>query len=268
MAWETRKIMGALAFGVMILILRATAQETVYSADSLMAAFEKGSKVSLKGTQITFRDVVKESEETKVTFKSSHNDRVICRLVASKEDHSKAASVGGEITVTGKIRGRGLLGNVTLDNCIVAPVVDSEASPNPPQDVASTPADASSEESSTEDASLPAHLEEVRNDFAPIQSARPPKPKIRKEKQETAPAKPLEQQNQTTSSAPDSTHDVSYRFYVLLVLGGAVGYWILSKLLTSIAAAMRSSRYAGNTSGDEVRKAALELLLLKSSKKK
>jgi len=46
-------------------------QERTYSADSLMAAFEKGSKVSPKGTEIVFRDVVVESKKSKVIFKSS-----------------------------------------------------------------------------------------------------------------------------------------------------------------------------------------------------
>jgi len=36
-----------------------------------MAAFEKGSKVSPKGTEIVFRDVVVESKNSKVIFKSS-----------------------------------------------------------------------------------------------------------------------------------------------------------------------------------------------------
>ena len=267
MAWQTRKIMGALAFGVMSFILRATAQETIYSADSLMATLENRSKVPLKGTQITFRDFVKESESTKVTFKSSLNNRVICKLSASTEDYKTPPLVGSEITVIGKFRGRGLLGNVTLDNCVVAPAADSEPSANLPQDAASTPADAPSEESVTEAASLSVPPEDITNDFAPIQSARPTKPRIRREKQKAAPSRLL-QQNQRIKSGPDFPRAVPYGFYALLLIGGAVGYWILSKLLTSIVGSMRSSRYEASSNAAEVRKAALELLLLKSSKKK
>jgi hypothetical protein len=122
MAWKTGRILGPLLFGIMTLALRATGQESVYSADSLMDSFEEGSKVSPKGTQITFRDVVVESEDDKVTFKSSHNKRAICKLVPSSEHHKKLPSVGSDVTVIGKVRGRGLPGNVTLDNCTVAPL--------------------------------------------------------------------------------------------------------------------------------------------------
>jgi hypothetical protein len=267
-AWGTRRIIGGLAFGMMSLILQVTAQETIYSADSLMAKFEKGSKVSVKGTQIILRDVVAESEDMKVTFKSLHNNRVICKLVTSNEDQSKPVSVGSEITVTGKVRGRGLLGNVTLDNCSLALVADSQRSANPPQDAASTPADPPSEES-TEITSLPAYPDEVRNDFAPVQSAPRPKPAIRKHKDATTPPIQLEQQNQTTrEEGSNSEHDIPYTLYALLVMSGAVGYWILSKLLSSIAGGMRSSGTVTSTNTDEVRKAALEELLLKSSKEK
>ena len=47
----------------------ATAQESIYSANSLMAAFDKGANV--KGAQISFRDVVVDNKNSKVTFRSS-----------------------------------------------------------------------------------------------------------------------------------------------------------------------------------------------------
>jgi hypothetical protein len=267
MASKTRKILGALSlFGMMSSILRATGQESIYSADSLMATFENGSRVSLKGTQITFRDVVVESEDAKATFKSSRNKRVICKLVASTGNPNKRPLVGSEITVIGKIRGRGLLGNVTLDNCSVAPVVDSQGSANLQQDIASAPADAVSEEG-IETPAPPAQSEEVRNDFAPIPSGRPSKPGKGRPLEHAAPSPRLEQQDQTTRRSSDSTRDVPYRFYILLVISGAVGYSILSKLVSSTVPAMRSSRYPESANAEEVRKAALEALLLKSAKK-
>src|SRR5262249_40924445 len=124
MAWKTSRTLAALLVGLMSLILRATGQEATYSADSLMAAFDNSSTVSPKGAEITFRDLVLESDDEKVTFKSSRNKRVICRLVGSTGTHHKPLSVGSAITVTGKVRGRGLLGNVTLDNCSVAPIAE------------------------------------------------------------------------------------------------------------------------------------------------
>jgi hypothetical protein len=266
--------MGPVALGVMSLILPATGQETIYSADSLMAKFERGSKVSLKGTQITFRGTVAESDDMKVTFKSSHSGRVICRLVASNENQGKPALVGSETTVTGKIRGRGLLGNVTLDDCSLALIADSQGSANPsqpadpPEEVASTPVGAPPEEA-TEVASLPTQPDEIKNDYAPIQSTPPPKPAIRKHREKTAPPSGLEQQNQTANGGgSDSPRAVPYRLYALLILGGAVGYSILSKLLISIAGAMRSASHGSGANTEEVRKAALEELLLKDSKKK
>ena len=178
MAWKTGRILGPLLFGMMSMALRATGQESVYSADSLMASFEKSSKVSPKGTQITFRDVVVESEDDKVTFKSSHNKRVVCRLVPSSEDHNKPPSVGSDVTVIGKVRGRGLLGNVTLDNCTVAPLAavfaDEHAAslqPDAPGDVSARASDETPAVSS-----VPAHSEEVTNEYAPTHIPLPSKP--------------------------------------------------------------------------------------------
>ena len=267
MAWKTRRTLGALLVGLMSLILRATGQESMYSADSLMAAFDNSSTVSLKGAEITFHDVVVESDNEKVTFKSSRNKRVICRLVGSTGNHNKPPSVGSGITVTGKVRGRGLLGNVTLDTCSVASIADSQDSANLQQDIASVPADVVSEES-LEAASPPAQPEELRNDIAPTRSPRPSKPGTRRSSEPPAPSIRLDQQDQTTKTGAESPRGAPYGLYALLVLCGALGYSILSKLLTSTAQALRSPRYPESANTEEVRKAALEALLLKSSKKK
>ena len=42
---------------------------------------------------------------------------------------------------TGKVRGRGLMGNVTLDNCGVAPIADAQGSASLQEDIASASAD-------------------------------------------------------------------------------------------------------------------------------
>ena len=159
MASKTGRILDAFLFCTISLTLPAAAQESTYSADSLMAAFEKGSKVSPKGSEVIFRDVVVESKNSKVIFKSSHRDKVICELVSNK-NHDKPPSVGSELTVTGKVRGRGLLGNVTLDYCSVALVAYSTVSTSPgPQEVGSGPSDTLPAEDVTP-ASLPEHSRE------------------------------------------------------------------------------------------------------------
>ena len=95
------------------------AQDTTYSTDSLMAAFNKGSHASLKGSEIAVTGVVAEIKKSRVVFKSLGNDKVICELASSIaiEEHP----VGSSLTVMGKVRGRGMLGNVTLDQCNLAP---------------------------------------------------------------------------------------------------------------------------------------------------
>src|SRR5262249_18836064 len=133
------KISIASLFCLLGLAVVATAQETIYSANSLMAAFDKGSK--LKGTDITFRDIVVDNKNSRVTFRSADSSRVICELNPLSANANKPA-VASVVTVTGKVRGRGLLGNVTLDNCglvmhqeTVAVPVESPA----PQEVAVAP---------------------------------------------------------------------------------------------------------------------------------
>jgi hypothetical protein len=267
MAWKTSRTLGALLVGLMSLIWRATGQESMYSADSLMRAFENSSTISPKGAQITFHDVVMESDDGKLTFKSSRNKRVICKLVSSIGNQNKPPSVGSAITVTGKVRGRGLLGNVTLDDCSMVPIAESQDPANLQQDTASVPVDAVSEES-VEAASPPAQPEELRNDFPPTRNPRPSRPGTRRSREQPVPSSKLDQQDQTTKSGADSPRDVPYRLYALLLVCGALGYSILSKLLISTVRALPSPRYPESVNTEEVRKAALEALLLKSSKKK
>jgi hypothetical protein len=85
-----------------------------YSANSLMAAFDSFSNTSPKGTSIALTDVVVESKKTRIVFKSSKNGKVICELASPLSDNIAS---GTSLTVVGKVRGRGMLGNVTLDDC-------------------------------------------------------------------------------------------------------------------------------------------------------
>ena len=98
----------------------AAAQQSMYSADSLMEALKKGSSLSVKGTEITFTDVVVESRKSSVLFKSSGNHKVTCELASPIRNANSKLLVGSPLTVVGKVRGRGILGNVTLDDCTPA----------------------------------------------------------------------------------------------------------------------------------------------------
>jgi hypothetical protein len=118
------------------------AQETPYTADSLMAAFNKGPQNSPKGIQITFTGTIAEIKPTGVVFKSSSNDKVICEPISSVRFEVEGHPVGSALTVVGKVRGRGALGNVTLDQCSL---VLTDVASNKPAAI-ETPDDVSREE--------------------------------------------------------------------------------------------------------------------------
>src|SRR4030095_904441 len=61
----------------------ALPQDRQFSADSLMAAFDKNTQTSVKGSQITLTGVAAEIKKSSVVFRSSSNDKVICELVSS-----------------------------------------------------------------------------------------------------------------------------------------------------------------------------------------
>lgn len=82
-----------------------------------MEALKKGSNISVKGTEITFTDVVVESRKSSVLFRSSGNHKVTCELASAVRNANTKLLVGTPLTVVGKVRGRGILGNVTLDDC-------------------------------------------------------------------------------------------------------------------------------------------------------
>lgn len=84
-----------------------------------MTAFLKGSKLP-KGAEITFTDVIAETRKSKVIFESSGKDKVVCELASPPNQGNPEFFVGNRVTVVGKVRGRGMLGNVTLDKCNLA----------------------------------------------------------------------------------------------------------------------------------------------------
>jgi hypothetical protein len=239
------------------------AQELPYSADSLMATFDRGSKTSVKGNEITLHDIVADNRSSRLTFKASPGDRVICELTPSGL-HGTQPAVGSAVTVTGKVRGRGVLGNVTLDNCKVTTVPEAIAVPAIPvpvlevlpEPVAIAPPDVISEEVPLPVIPVADRATEPAKKIATTRSV--PEPVL------PAPrAVPLE----TTVTEPNSNQRASrvpYVFYALLVLSGAVGSSILSKVL---GAALRS-RPAVRGNSPEVRQAALQALLMKAEKKR
>src|SRR5262249_37703317 len=97
---------------------------------------------ALKGTEITFTGAIAEIKASKVIFKSSANDSVICELAAPLQKNQER-SVGSSLTVVGRVRGRGILGNVTLDQCRFAAPVAVLMEPvtvEPPLELPETPA--------------------------------------------------------------------------------------------------------------------------------
>jgi hypothetical protein len=109
----------------------ALSQDTQFSADSLMAAFDKNPQSSLRGSQITLTGVIAEIKKSSVVFRSSRNDKVICELVSSSGNGLEGHRLGSPLTVVGKVRGRGVLGNITLDQCkaVVTEIASNEPAP-------------------------------------------------------------------------------------------------------------------------------------------
>jgi hypothetical protein len=245
----------------------ATAQESTYSANSLMAAFDKGANV--KGAQITFRDVVVDNKNSKVTFRSSETNRVICELSPVSANHSKPPAVGSIATVIGKVRGRGLLGNVTLDNCSVSlpegvAVAAPVAAEPEPQEMAPTPPEVISEAPPTTAALTNEPVQE------PAKSAAGPaktKAAATPRKEAAAAAPRLAQMEETPQRTSVPKPGVPYGLYTLLIIGGAVGSSILSRLFSAVRS-VPFSRPPSSYNTPEVRQAALQALLLKDSKKR
>jgi hypothetical protein len=249
---------------LLALAVAATAQESTYSADSLMSAFDK--KVSLKGTDITVRDVVADNRNSKVTFRSSDLGRVICELEPASANHTRQPAVGSTVTVSGKVRGRGLLGNVTLDNCsLVTPedraVVPAEPAAQeiaiaPPEIVSETPPPTTSPVDQPEDPMKPG---------VAASKAKAASPAVKK-KEAVLPPK-LAQMDIPPKENSTPRRSVPYGFYALLVLSGVLASSILSRL----AGAVRSAQFSRSPdlqNTPRIRQAALQELLRKSDKKR
>jgi hypothetical protein len=284
---NTRKLTSVLASSLFCIAgfrLAATAQVQTYSADSLMATFEKGSRHSLKGAEITFNDVVIERRSSKVFFKASNGDRVICDLASLTGNNTPHVSIGSLITVTGKVKGRGVLGNVTLDDCNVPPVAASGAAVAPDailHEQTSIPVDVVAVVS--EEPALVAppvgRPQEPPKEVVPTGNVQQEPPRTAAITDKPVPLEGVEHPSvqighdhnvpRSTQEVADFTkRDIPYALYVLLFLSGAAATSVLSNILIPAFRKMQFWKPASPANTPETRQAALEALLLKSAKKR
>jgi len=271
----TRNVQNPFVFVVCLISLSLVAlgQDTSYSTDSLMAAFSKGSQVSLKGAEITVTGVVAEIKKSKVVFKSLGNDKVICELVSSIAIEGHA--VGSSLTVVGKVRGRGVLGNVTLDQCNLA---SSNIAPTEPATIGPSVEPSEQPIAEAEETTPPVIADEVPTKSSlPTGPAQAPKtvpvaaPKEAVSPEQHVPSNQSittpEQPNEVVQENSHSLKTVSrsvFRATVAVLLGvGAVLAFV--KLRPAIVAGLRPPTFPTT---DAMRRAALEALLLKEKKRK
>jgi len=265
--------------------LVAAAQESTYSADSLMAAFKTHSNISLKGTEITLTDIVAETKKSSVLFKSSGNGKVICELASPIYNGNTKLFVGSPLTVVGRVRGRGILGNVTLDDCSLALSValsdttrgSSEAIPDEP-----TAPEVFAEQSeaptgnATESPLETRETDAIKPRASPISTKRLSPSEHVKARRPDADAIPsdrlsprgIEQPNKVTGEASNSTKALlPVALYASLV--ALAGFALLAFVKSHpafIPARLRTSPNRPVT--QEMRRAALEALLSEPKKKK
>jgi hypothetical protein len=268
----TRKVQNLFLLVVCSISFRlvAQAQDTSYSTDSLMAAFDKGSQTSPKGSEITLTGVIVEIKKSRVVFKSLGNDKVICALASpiAIEGHP----VGSSLTVVGKVRGRGMLGNVTLDQCNLA---SSNVASTQPATIEPTLEPSEEPITKVEETTPAVVADAVPTKAIPTGQARKTLPLAAPN--ETVSANAPEESNGeiTTSRQPhevvqedkNSPKTVSpgvFRASVAVLLGiGALLAFV--KLHPAIAAGLRPPTLRTT---DAMRRAALEALLLKAKKQK
>jgi len=273
----TRRVKNLFVFAVYLISLSvvALAQDTSYSTDSLMAAFSKGSQSSLKGSEITVTGVVAEIKKSRVVFKSLGNDKVICELASSMaiEGHP----VGSSLTVVGKVRGRGVLGNVTLDQCNLAS--SNVVASNEPATIAPPPEPSEAPITEVEETAPVVVADAVpEKPNLPAGPAQPPKaPAVAAPPNKTVTANELVQSDQaiTTSEQPHEVvqEDLNSRRTVsagvvratIAVLLGIGALLAFAKFWPTIAAGLRPPSFPTT---DAARRAALEALLSKDKKQK
>jgi hypothetical protein len=253
--------------------LVATAQDTSFSTESLMAAFSKGSPSSLKGSEVTVTGVVAEIKKSRVVFKSVGNDKVICELVSSIaiEGHP----IGSSLTVVGRVRGRGMLGNVTLDQCNLA---SSNLASTEPATIESLPEPPEEPVTKVEEPA-PAIVADApsASPALPAPPAQPPKTLPVVAPNKVVADNELVESNSavTTSEQPHKVvqeNSNSFNFFsagvfraTIAVLLGIGALLALVKFGPAIRAGLRPPSFPTT---DKARRAALEALLAKDKKQK
>jgi hypothetical protein len=263
----------------------AAAQDKTYSADSLLATFQKGSSASVKGAEIKFAGVIAEIKKSRVVFKGSGDDKIICELVSPLGTGKDGPVVGGPLTVIGKVRGRGIMGNITLDPCVRV-LAEPEAAPTPAPVVVPEPVPEKVEPPVVIPEPEPAPVAELPPSEAPTNTPAPrvssaPSSKV------SIPARPLpaaepvvenaashsvtEPKAVSSQTVPMETSVVStirLANYLPLFVASAIGMGIgailvFMKMRPATAPAFRS---ACAPTPQEERRAALEALLLGKKK--
>jgi hypothetical protein len=252
----------------------AALSQRTYTADSLMTAFDKGSKSSPKGEEITFTGVVAEARTSRLSFKSSSGDRVICEFVQAMLQGSPASLVGYPLSVIGKVRGRGLLGNVTLDQCrLAAPdslstevakaITEEPAPPEPSAEALEAPAVTITSATEPGAPAGGAVVTPRRLAFSTLKTTKPGEVTAFVEADESAQRKPEETRPSPAVPTESSPSDGYWRgvLHAILTIAIAVaGVFALVKLLRTIE--LRRTAVANPTT-PEIRRAALEQLLTK-----
>ena len=252
-----------------------------------MAAFQKGPQTSPKGSEIRVAGVAAEISRLRVIFKSSGNDKIICERTASTDITAEPRS-GSPVTVVGRVRGRGMLGNVTLDQCrLVLPELASTPATEPPQQEPEEPATPSpavaveatapAAEKIAEAAPVPDPVFTVAIDKprrTPKTSAKafasPPAEAVPQEllqsqesgQQSSPPPGECEPSKTTSADRPASASSGRAGIYYALT---AIAGWLVALLVfvkSRLAATNGSRTHTVDPPTEETRRAALEALLL------
>jgi hypothetical protein len=252
-----------------------------------MAAFNKGQQARLKGAQITLADAVSvvELKKSRIIFESSTRDKVICDLASSAQNARMEFVIGSPVTVVGTVRGRGLLGNVTLDQCSLQVISETILLPPDPDIQEPEPAMSEFDENILyQDAAVappPPPQEDLQT---PVEITAPVAPKaarpVLREKAAEPPSPPpaVSAAPQEISSPPNISSEAleplpldsveqnrPYPLYAFLAVLSGLGFITLLKFRSAVMPRLRPSSEAPT---EEVRRAALEALLLTDKNRK
>lgn len=236
--------------------------EQQYSADSLIGSFTRDAKSPVKGATITFTDVVVETRVDRIVFRSSANDKIICELRAPI-----AVAAGSPLTVVGRVRGRGALGNVTLDDCSVTAAAAAAIEPlsSPPANVMPEPAPVPIEVPSVQVAEP---VNDPLDKKTPVKSSSPVAPRTA-----AVTRKVVEREAGATSDAvpepavvPPSLGPIGTPGIGLAVLGFLVGLLFLP-LMKRMPSVLTRGQHHPIPTTPEMRRLALEALLSREQKK-